>query len=338
MKSIDLKHPVTIALDAMGADNGPEVVVSAAVDAVAHHRYLSVDLVGDAVRLESLVPAAAERIRICPASEVVTMDDSPADAVRRKKNSSMRVAIERVKNGAAAACVSAGNTGALMATAKFVLKTLPGIKRPAILAELPTRRNPTYLLDVGANAECDADQLFQFAVMGSIVASQLSDSTSPSIALLNIGSESQKGDGLIQEASALIEASGLNYVGFVEGNDLGQGNVDVVVTDGFTGNVALKTMEGTASLVSHFANHVFTRSWFSKLQGLVARRALNQLRTTLDPRGYNGASFVGLNGIVVKSHGGADEVAFGHAIQTALLEVSDNTPAAIDRWMKNEAA
>ncbi|MEL7310671.1 MAG: phosphate acyltransferase, partial [Pseudomonadota bacterium] len=180
--------------------------------------------------------------------------------------------------------------------------------------------------------------LFQFAVMGSVVAGQLSGSATPSVALLNIGSEAAKGDGLIQEASARIESSGLNYVGFVEGNDLGEGHVDVVVTDGFTGNVALKTMEGTASLVSDFAKRAFTRGLWAKIQGLVARSALNQLRTTLDPRGYNGASFVGLNGIVVKSHGSADEVAFGHAIRTALLEVSDNTPAAIDRWMKNEAA
>ncbi|MEO0617425.1 MAG: phosphate acyltransferase PlsX, partial [Pseudomonadota bacterium] len=257
---------------------------------------------------------------------------------RRKKQSSMRIAINRVKDGEAAACVSAGNTGALMATAKFVLKTVSDIERPAIMAELPAMDGGVYLLDVGANASCSAGQLYQFAVMGSVVAANLSGNSAPRVALLNIGEEDIKGNQVVREAAALIEASGLNYVGFVEGDAICQGGVDVIVTDGFTGNVALKTMEGTATLIAHYLRQSFLRSLWSRLQALVARPSLNHLRATLDPRAYNGASFVGLNGIVIKSHGGADAVAFEHAIETALLEVQDNVPAGIARWLSNEAA
>ncbi|MEL6949224.1 MAG: phosphate acyltransferase PlsX [Pseudomonadota bacterium] len=336
--SIDASRPVRLALDAMSGDEGPSVVVAAARAITQRHSHVSLDLVGDQRVLGDLLGDQPERIDIVHADQVVTMDEPPADALRRKKQSSMRIAINRVKEGEAAACVSAGNTGALMATAKFVLKTVSDIERPAIMAELPSMAGGVYLLDVGANASCSAGQLYQFAVMGSVVAANLSGSAAPRIALLNIGQEDIKGNPVVREAAALIEASGLNYVGFVEGDAVCQGGVDVVVTDGFTGNVALKTMEGTATLITHFLRQSFLRSLWSRLQALVARPSLNHLRATLDPRAYNGASFVGLNGIVIKSHGGADAVAFEHAIETALLEVQDNVPAGIARWLSNEAA
>ena len=322
----------------MSGDKGPSVVVAAARAITKRHPHVSLDLVGDQRVLGDLLGDQPERIGIVHADQVVTMDEPPADALRRKKQSSMRIAINRVKDGEAAACVSAGNTGALMATAKFVLKTVSDIERPAIMAELPAKDGGVYLLDVGANASCSAGQLYQFAVMGSVVAANLSGNDAPRIALLNIGQEDIKGNQVVREAAALIEASGLNYVGFVEGDAICQGGVDVVVTDGFTGNVALKTMEGTATLITHFLRQSFLRSLWSRMQALVARPSLNHLRATLDPRAYNGASFVGLNGIVIKSHGGADAVAFEHAIETALLEVQDNVPAGIARWLSNEAA
>ncbi|MEO0347176.1 MAG: phosphate acyltransferase PlsX [Pseudomonadota bacterium] len=336
--SIDASRPVRLALDAMSGDKGPSVVVAAARAITTRYPHVSLDLVGDQRVLRDVLGDRPERIDIVHADQVVTMDEPPADALRRKKQSSMRIAINRVKDGEAAACVSAGNTGALMATAKFVLKTVSDIERPAIMAELPAMDGGVYLLDVGANASCSAGQLYQFAVMGSVVAANLSGNDAPRIALLNIGQEDIKGNPVVREAAALIEASGLNYVGFVEGDAVCQGGVDVVVTDGFTGNVALKTMEGTATLITYFLRLSFLRSLWSRLQALVARPSLNHLRATLDPRAYNGASFVGLNGIVIKSHGGADAVAFEHAIETALLEVQDNVPAGIARWLSNEAA
>ena len=335
--NLEFREPTPIALDAMGGDLGPGTVLDAAASALARFPALNIILVGDQSVLDSHPTATHERAEVRHAPEVVTMDDAPAEALRRKKQSSMRVALDCVREGEAAACISGGNTGALMATAMLVLRTVTGIKRPAIMAEIPTTASPTYLLDVGANASCDAEQLYQFAVMGSIVARPLSGASEPRVALLNIGSEAGKGDDRIQTTAQRLAASNLNYIGFVEGNDLGKGVAEVIVTDGFTGNVALKTMEGTASVVGHFMRASFTRSLVGKLQALVSRGSLRHLANTLDPRGYNGASFVGLNGIVVKSHGGADAKAFEHAIETALLEVRDNAPAAIDRWMSNEA-
>lgn len=336
--SVDPSRPVTLALDAMSGDQGPSVVVAAARAITDRYPQVRLDLVGDERVLNDLLGADHPRISVVHADQVVAMDEPPADALRRKKQSSMRIAINRVKAGEAAACVSAGNTGALMATAKFVLKTVSDIERPAIMAELPAIDGGVYLLDVGANASCTAGQLYQFAVMGSVVTANLSGVAAPRVALLNIGEEDIKGNQVVREAAALIEASGLNYVGFIEGDAICKGVADVIVTDGFTGNVALKTMEGTASLITHYLRQSFLRSAWSRLQALVARPSLNHLRATLDPRAYNGASFVGLNGIVIKSHGGADAVAFEHAIETALLEVQDNVPAGIARWLSNEAA
>ena len=325
----------------MSGDLGAEVVVRAAVASLEKHTGLELILVGDQAELSTLVQRIAgdeKRLRIMHASEIVSMCDSPSDAVRKKKNSSMRVAIDLVKAGEASACVSAGNTGALMATAKFVLKMLPGIERPAILAELPAIGGSLHMLDLGANTLGTAEQLFQFAVMGSIVASDIIGVGEPRVALLNIGAEVTKGHDTVKDAAALLSASSLNYVGFVEGSELFSGKADVVVTDGFTGNVAIKTMEGTVGLVSHYVKRGFTRNWLAKLQAILARPTLQRITRETDSRSYNGATLVGLNGIVIKSHGSADSYAFQHAIDTAVVEVKNGVPQQIGSLLQREAA
>ncbi|MEL7297789.1 MAG: phosphate acyltransferase PlsX [Pseudomonadota bacterium] len=327
----------TLALDAMSGDQGFRIAIDALKRVLPRHADLAVVVVGDEPEIAAYWPDRPARVRLLHAPEVVAMDESPVDALRKKKQSSMRMAIDLVKSGEADACVSAGNTGALMAIAKFVLKTLPGIDRPAIMAELPTRDGHLYMLDVGANAICSAEQLYQFAVMGSIVAGRLMTIDAPRVALLNIGSEDNKGRDEIRDAAALIANGDVNYVGFVEGSTLFDGHADVVVADGFTGNIALKTMEGTAKLIGDFLREAFSSSLLSRLQALVALPALRRLRARTDPRAYNGASLVGLNGIVVKSHGGADAVAFEHAIETAILELADNLPADIKRRLNGES-
>ncbi len=325
----------------MSGDLGAEVVVRAAAESLKNYRNLEFSLVGDDAVLRPLVArliGGKQRVDIMHASEVVTMTDAPADAVRKKKDSSMRVAIDLVKNGEADACVSAGNTGALMATSKFVLKMLPGIDRPAIIAELPSFSGSLHMLDLGANTQCSAEQLFQFAVMGSIVASDVAGVAAPRIALLNIGIEEAKGSSTIREAAAILSESSLNYIGFIEGNDLFRGRADVVVTDGFSGNVALKSMEGLAGLTRHYLKRAFTRNWFSRLQYMVAASALRRLAEETDSRRYNGATLAGLNGIVIKSHGGADAIAFQHAIDTAVIEVQNQLPVQIGKLLRKEAA
>jgi glycerol-3-phosphate acyltransferase PlsX len=330
-----------IALDAMSGDLGPEVVVHAASVCLEKHSGLRLLLVGDEGILGGMVSriiGSNKRLTIHHASEVVGMSETPVDALRRKKNSSMRLAIDLVKDGAAEACVSAGNTGALMATAKFVLKMLPGIDRPAIIAELPAIGGTVHMLDLGANTISDSQQLYQFAVMGSIVTGDILGIERPRVALLNIGVEDTKGHDTVKEAAALLNASGLNYIGFIEGNEIFSGKADVVVADGFTGNVALKTMEGTVGLASHYLRRAFTRNFLSRVQALLAAPVLNRLRVEMDSRNYNGASLVGLNGIVIKSHGGADAYAFQHAIETALVEVRNQVPSQIGNFMQREAA
>ncbi len=316
---------LTLCLDAMSGDRGPEAVVKAAAIALNAHDDVNFIVVGDENVLAQLISAQnldPARIEIQPASEIVTMEDSAADALRRKKDSSMRVAINLVHENRAAACVSAGNTGALMATAKFVLKTVPGIDRPAIVTEVPAKRSPVFMLDLGANADCSAEQLHQFAIMGKVLAADVTGEAQPRIALLNIGEEQSKGDETVREAAELLKADPrLNYTGFIEGHAIFESQADVVVTDGFTGNVALKTMEGTAALISGFIREAFTRSLPARLQAVLAGPVLRKLKARLDPRHYNGATFVGLRGVVVKSHGGADAVAFNHAIETAIVEV-----------------
>ena len=268
---------------------------------------------------------------LVPATEVVTMTDSAAVALRTKKQSSMRLAINLVKDGEADACVSAGNTGALMAISKFVLKTVNGIDRPAIAAIIPAINGHTHMLDLGANVDSSATNLYQFALMGSILAEAVDRIESPRVALLNIGSEDLKGNEQVKGAVPLLTSQNtLNYIGFVEGNEIYTDKVDVVVCDGFVGNVSLKTSEGVARMVSHYLKEEFKRSLWNKLVGLLARPILQSFGNRIDPRRYNGASLLGLKGVVVKSHGGADALAFANAIDIALLEIGMNVPSMIE--------
>jgi len=266
---------------------------------------------------------------VVEASEVVGMDERPQDAVRRKKDSSMRVAVNLVKRGEAAACVSAGNTGALLATARFVLGMVPGIDRPAIVSAVPAAHGQTVMLDLGANPDCSADHLVQFAVMGSVIASDLHGVDRPSVGLLNIGEEDIKGTEELKEAHRVLGAAPINYVGFVEGNVIFSGAVDVVVTDGFTGNVALKTMEGLARFIGSVMREEFSASPARKLGALAASPALRGIKARLDPGAYNGASMVGLAGVVIKSHGSADRSAFASAVRVAVTEARNGVPAQI---------
>ena len=331
-----------IALDAMGGDHGPSVVVPAALRAVAENESLSLILVGDQDTIERELSrqGAGEpaRVAVRHASQRVEMDDLPSLALRSKKDSSMRVAVDLVKAGEADACVSAGNTGALMATARFVLKTLPGIDRPAIISSLPSIRGHTHVLDLGANAETSPEQLFQFAVMGSVLTSAVDNITRPSVGLLNIGAEEIKGNESVKEAAKLLAASDLHYIGFVEGDDIYKGTADVVVCDGFVGNVALKSSEGVALMIGHFTRQEFTRSILTKTAGLICMPVLKALHMRFDPRRYNGASFVGLNGIVIKSHGSADVVAFTRAITEAAAEIRKNVPSRIRERLESVLA
>ena len=330
-----------ISIDAMSGDLGAEVVVRAANASLELHPNLELILVGDEAELKDLairIVGDNKRLSIKASTEVVGMSEGPADALRKKKDSSMRVAINLVKDSTAQACVSAGNTGALMATAKFVLKMLPGIDRPAIIAELPSIATSVHMLDLGANTLVSAEQLFQFAVMGSIVTGDIRSMERPRVALLNVGSEDTKGHDTVRDAAAIIKQSSLNYVGFIEGNEIFSGRADVVVADGFTGNVALKAMEGTVGLASHYLRQAFTRNIFAKLQAILAGPVLRNLALQMDSRNYNGASLVGLNGIVIKSHGGADAYAFKHAIETALVEVKNQVPTQIGNLMQQETA
>jgi phosphate acyltransferase len=312
-----------IAIDVMSGDQEPREYVAGALRALADDAELRVLLVGDprliGAALSSLPAAVRERAAVAAASQVVTMEEKPREAIRHKKDSSMRVAIDLVRGGSACACVSAGNTGALTAIAHFVLKTLPGVERAAIVSAIPAAHGHTHMLDLGANTKATPEQLRQFAAMGAIVARDVYGVADPRVGLLNIGEEDMKGHEVVQAAHALLGASGLNYVGFVEGDDIFSGDVDVVVTDGFTGNVALKTMEGVAALIADRLRQEFQASLLDRVAGAIARPVLRRAAARLDPRRYNGACMVGLTGIVVKSHGRADGVAFSRAIGMAAL-------------------
>lgn len=324
-----------IAIDAMGGDHGAAVSVPAALAAAGEFPNVRFTLIGRRGDLErELGRAPPANVSCLFAADVVEMTDHPREALRRKKDSSMRRAIDLVKTKEAHACVSAGNTGALMAMAHFVLKMLPGVERPAIVSVIPSRGGHTYMLDLGANASCTPAQLVQFAVMGSVLAADLEGAHErPRVGLLNIGEEDIKGDEIVQAAHNLMPASGVNYVGFVEGHDIFSDQVDVVVTDGFTGNVALKTMEGAARLIGDAMREEFSRGPLRKLGYLAARPALKALRARMDPRRYNGASMVGLNGIVIKSHGSTDLFGFQRAIEVAILEARNGVPALIVQRM-----
>lgn len=317
---------VTIAIDAMGGDHGPHVTVKAALDFLQQHHDVNIVLVGlrevIEAELKSLKAESGSRLRIHHASEVVTMDDPLTIALRGKKDSSMRLTAELIKRGEADAGVSAGNTGALMAVSRFVLKTLPGIERPAIATPLPNRNGGwTYVLDLGANVDCTAEHLCQFGVMGAALVTAVEHKEQPTVGLLNIGEEDIKGHRNVREAHALLAASPINYVGFVEGDDIFSGKVDVVVTDGFTGNVALKTMEGVARLISGRLHTEFRAGARERVAGWLARPVLERVARAIDPRRYNGACMVGLAAVVVKSHGRADSLAFARAIELAALAV-----------------
>lgn len=327
-----------IALDAMGGDFGPEVVVPAAAKVLQERPDVQLILVGLEDILKDHISRnglqLSERLQIQHASEVVAMDEAPAQALRKKKDSSLRVAINLVHEGKAQAAVSAGNTGALMATAKFVLKTLPGIDRPAIMTTLPAIMGHTHMLDLGANVDCTAEHLFQFAVMGSITASAVDNIDNPRVGLLNVGSEAMKGNAQVKEADRLLQDSQLNYIGFVEGDDIYKGSVDVVVCDGFVGNISLKTSEGVAKMISHYMREEFKRNILTRLAAVVAMPVLNAFKKRIDPRVYNGASLLGLQDIVIKSHGGADAFSYANAIKIALLEVEKGVPQLIDKQLE----
>jgi len=324
---------IRIALDAMGGDVGCDVVVPAAMVALDTHPDIDVILVGDKDKLQQALQRAGgagnPRLAVRHASQQIGMDELPSHALRNKKDSSMRVAINLVKAGEAQACVSAGNTGALMATARFVLKMLPGIDRPAICTALPTQRRHTWMLDLGANVDCAAEHLFQFALMGSVLAQSVDGTERPAIGVLNIGEEEIKGNEQVKDAAKLIADSHLNYAGFAEGDDIYTGNFDVIVCDGFVGNIALKTSEGVAHMIAAFIRQEFTRNILTRLSALLAMPVIKAFRRRIDPRLYNGASLLGLNGIVIKSHGRADALAFANAIKVAVLAAREQVPERI---------
>ncbi|MDT4329845.1 phosphate acyltransferase PlsX [Methylomonas sp. MED-D] len=319
---------VTLSIDAMGGDFGPQVTIPASLVCLRKNPKLNLILVGDETLLKDKLGSAltefAGRLSIEHASQVVEMDEPPQKALKNKKDSSMRVAINLVQEGRADACVSAGNTGALMATARFVLKMIPGIDRPAIISTLPSTFGHTHVLDLGANVDSSAEHLYQFAVMGEEVVKAVENIERPRVGLLNIGEEDMKGNEQVKAAAKLLENSELNYIGYVEGNSINAGHtkVDLIVTDGFVGNVALKSIEGAAKMISSKLKDSFSQNWLTKLAGLVAYPVLKRFKDSIDPRLYNGASFIGLRGLVIKSHGGADALAFETAIHLAEVEVA----------------
>jgi glycerol-3-phosphate acyltransferase PlsX len=318
---------LTISIDAMGGDHGPEVTIPASLECLKDNPKLTLILVGnESVVRQQLAKSPLDyrdRLFVEHASECVAMDESPTKALKNKKDSSMRVAINLVRDGKADACVSAGNTGALMATARFVLKMIPGIDRPAIISTLPSIYGHTHVLDLGANVDCSAAHLFQFAVMGAELVKAVDNIDNPKVGLLNIGEEDVKGNEQVKAAAKLLENSTLNYIGYIEGDSLNAGHVkvDLIVTDGFVGNVALKSIEGAAKMIGVTLRKAFGRNILTKLAGLVAYPVLKSFKQHIDPRLYNGASFLGLRGLVIKSHGGADILAFKTAIKLAEVEV-----------------
>ncbi len=325
----------TISIDAMGGDFGPQVTVPASLACLKENPDLKLILVGDELVLNKLLDQTLDthqdRLVVQHASQQVEMDESPQKALKNKKDSSMRIAINLVRDGKADACVSAGNTGALMATARFVLKMIPGIDRPAIISTLPSIFGHTHILDLGANVDCTAEHLYQFAIMGEEVVKAVENINAPKIGLLNIGEEDMKGNEQVKAASKLLENSSLNFIGYVEGNALNAGTekVDLVVTDGFVGNVALKSIEGAAKMIATKLKDAFSRNIFTKLAGLISYPVLKCFKQSIDPRLYNGASFIGLRGLVIKSHGGADTIAFQTAIHLAEVEIEKDVTRKI---------
>ncbi|GIU53261.1 MULTISPECIES: phosphate acyltransferase PlsX [Shewanella] len=326
---------LTLALDVMGGDNGPLVTVPAALQALKFNSQLSIILVGNQAEIDphlvEIDSAVRARIQIIHTTEVITMCDRPIQAIRSRKQSSMRLALELVKDGKAQACVSAGNTGALMALAKILLKTLPGVDRPALVSCLPAvTGKPVYLLDLGANVSCDSETLFQFAVMGSVLCEAVHKRAKPKVALLNVGIEDVKGNDQVQQAAQyLMDTEQVNYTGFVEGDEIFTGSVDVIVCDGFVGNITLKTSEGIAKLLVHQLKRGLTQGLFVRMLSKLLAPRIQSVLSKMNPDHYNGASLIGLRGIVVKSHGNADEAAYLQAINLAATEAKRRLPEMI---------
>jgi len=332
---------ITIALDAMGGDHGVSVVVPAALKYLKEHPQHSLILVGKEETIRQYLPESKlpPGLSLHEASQEVDMNELPSQALRKKKDSSMRVALNLVKEGSADACVSAGNTGALMATARFVLKMLPNVDRPAIITALPAVNGRTWMLDLGANVDCSAQHLFQFAVMGSELVTVIDEIEKPTVGLLNIGQEEIKGNEQVKGAHELLRHTSLNYVGYVEGDDIYLNEeIDIVVTDGFIGNVALKTSEGVAKMIRYNLKDGFSRNLLTKLSALIALPVLKGLSRRIDPRRYNGASLLGLRGVVVKSHGGTDTFGYVHAIDIAAKAVRADVAGRIEEGVSRHLA
>jgi len=335
---------IKVSIDASGGDFGFPVTVKAGINALGIYKDLHLHFVGDEKGIQkelnkhSIYKTFLDRISITHASEVINMDDSPSTALRHKKDSSMRVAIDLIENGTVDACVSAGNTGALMAIARFILKTIEGVDRPAIMGSFPTLNGHIHVLDLGANVDSKPETLLQFAFMGSITVQNTENIPYPTIGLLNVGVEEMKGHDRIQDTAELLKASSLNYSGFVEGDDIYKGVVDVIVCDGFEGNIALKASEGVANLFSYFLKKSFNRNLLTKIVALLAKPIMNNFKSHVDPGQYNGASLLGLKGVVVKSHGNADIDSYFQAIKEAYLEahakITDKISAQLTRELE----
>lgn len=335
-----MPRSITIALDIMSGDNGPQTALSGAFKSLQSISDLNIILVGDqdiiSDAINDIDNSIKGRIDILHTHEFIRMDEDIIHAVRSKKKSSMRLAINCVKDSRAQACVSAGNTGALMSISKIILKTIEGIDRPAICTSLPTKKHFMQVLDLGANVECTAQNLFQFAVMGASVVESLEISKNPRVGLLNIGSEEFKGKNEIKLAAELLNKSNINYTGFVEGDGMFSGEYDVIVTDGFTGNIALKSIEGVAGMIKHFIKTEFNKNLYNKFSSMISFPVLSGIKKKMDPRVYNGASLLGLNGIVVKSHGSADSFSYSNAIMTAYYEAKNNLTDSIREYTNRE--
>ncbi|WP_106593172.1 phosphate acyltransferase PlsX [Marinobacterium halophilum] len=332
--------PYCIAVDAMGGDFGPRITVPAALDALRRHPSLNILLVGHQQQILPLLKhcdsALRVRIELLHAETVVAMNERPTFALRRRQDSSMYMALQSVAQGRAQACVSAGNTGALMVLGRGILQMLPGIDRPAITSTVPTAAGHCHMLDLGANVDCSAEHLLQFAIMGSVMLRAVERIESPTVALLNIGAEEIKGNEQVKLASRLLtERTGLNYIGFIEGDGVFSGEADLVVCDGFVGNIALKSSEGLARLISCKVRQSFSRNLYRRLLALLARPLIRELQQQLDPGLHNGASLLGLQGIVVKSHGGANHDCFGYAIDKAVAEAEMNIPERISKQLEH---
>ena len=325
----------------MSGDHGLSSALPAAITCMEKMDDIYLLLIGDQEQINNNIPPKIQKLQnkkysVLHTNEYISMDEDILSAIRSKKNSSMRLSITAVKDKTADACVSAGNTGALMALSKIILKTISGIDRPAICTALPTKKGHMHMLDLGANVECDSKHLYQFAIMGSVLVQSLEESLNPRIGLLNIGSEEFKGNETIKNAGTMMQSSSLNYGGYVEGDDIFEGNYDVIVTDGFAGNIALKSIEGVANIISHFIKNEFKKNLYNKFSALISFPVMKGVRKKVDPRRYNGASLLGLQGVVVKSHGGADSYAFARAIRTAYYEVKNGVLGKIESLIESK--